>query len=691
MITTVRSRIGLKFNLVVGLVVLAMLGLMVGITIRRQSATLEAGLHSLGENTGVLLARMSVDPLLFKDVMKLDATVEGARGVPGLLYAYVADKEGKPLTSLLGSMNPANPVAKALADEGKLEVAAAVTLLKGRLDVHETVSPILVDEDQIGTVVVGISREENLRALRANELFFALFGVLIMVALVATVTFLFRIFVTSPLGEAAVALARVAEGDLTERIGSTSRDEIGRFLGSADQMILRTRDVLGGIREASEDTTLASGVVRDRAHGLADGAKIQASSVSNAGGTVAELNASQGEVAENAESLRQLSDGMASDILRMVDDAGEVAREASGLSGSVEETSSAIMEMAASVKQVAINVESLSAAATQVVASVNEMASSIKEVERLSGFSAGIAEEVSREASDNGIAAVGRTREGMKRIEEAVNRSAEAFSRLNLKVDDIGGILDVIGDIADQTSLLALNAEILAAQAGEHGRGFSVVAGEVRQLAVRTTGSTREIGGLIKAVKAESKGAESAMAEGMQSVAEGSRLASDAEGTLRTIAQRAVSAVEMSRKIDDVTQQQAAGMSTIAQAVERINEMILQISRATHDQKSGNEAILATSERMRQFTGRVREATDRQAAGGKVIGGTVETVRDRVREISRATAEQRGGSHQIVEAIEAIREVVERNSVMAEDLTKTVERLSQQSAALKEQMARFTL
>ena len=103
--------------------------------------------------------------------------------------------------------------------------------------------------------------------------------------------------------------------------------------------------------------------------------------------------------------------------------------------------------------------------------------------------------------------------EGMKNIKSSVEKTNDFVKKLGVRSDEIGKILNVIDDITDQTTLLALNAAILAAQAGEHGKGFSVVAEEIKDLAERTAFSTQEIGSLIQSVQEEVKGTVQAMGE----------------------------------------------------------------------------------------------------------------------------------------------------------------------------------
>src|SRR5512135_1629229 len=166
-----------------------------------------------------------------------------------------------------------------------------------------------------------------------------------------------------------------------------------------------------------------------------------------------------------------------------------------------------------------------------------------------------------------------KTIDGMNRMETTARRTADVVNRLGGRAESIGSILTVIEDITDQTSLLALNAAILAAQAGEHGKGMSVVATEIRELANRTAASTQEISKLIVAVQEDSREAVAVMGKGVQLTTEGTRLAREAGDALQKILERAGQAREMSHAISRAAAEQTVGMRQVSEAVDRINAM----------------------------------------------------------------------------------------------------------------------
>jgi methyl-accepting chemotaxis protein len=178
----------------------------------------------------------------------------------------------------------------------------------------------------------------------------------------------------------------------------------------------------------------------------------------------------------------------------------------------------------------------------------------------------------------------------MNRIAEVVQKSALTVQALGKSSDQIGEIVQVIDDIADQTNLLALNAAIEAARAGEQGRGFAVVADEVRKLAERTTKATKEIAGMIRQIQKDTSGAVESMSKGTEEVEKGKALADKAGESLKEIIKGAEKAVDVITQVAAASEEQSSTSEQISKSIEMINnvtrestEGIQQIARASED------------------------------------------------------------------------------------------------------------
>jgi methyl-accepting chemotaxis protein len=271
--------------------------------------------------------------------------------------------------------------------------------------------------------------------------------------------------------------------------------------------------------------------------------------------------------------------GMAKAIKRMIAD----------VSGQANSVSDAVAKLSEQAAQIAQSSQKQSDAAASVAAAVEEVTTSINHVAN----QASDTEAVSRKASqlsDEGASVVREASTEMTRIAESFKSSSEQVNELGRRTEQISSIVQVIKDIADQTNLLALNAAIEAARAGEQGRGFAVVADEVRKLAERTAGATNEISGMISTIQNNMHAAVEGMATGAEQVLHGVSLAQKAGTALDDINHGAQEAVHMVHEIANAVSEQSIASTDIANNVERISVMT-QENSASLEQIS-NEAML---------------------------------------------------------------------------------------------------
>jgi len=293
------------------------------------------------------------------------------------------------------------------------------------------------------------------------------------------------------------------------------------------------------------------------------------------------------------------------------DEMGVLAHEVDGMAEKLAETIGKVSVNSIQVSVVANRVhtlagglaknsETLASQSTTIATASEEMAATSSDIARNCNDAAHEGRDAG-EVAASGAEVVDRTVTGMGRIAERVKGSARIVEELGRRSNQIGEIIGTIEDIADQTNLLALNAAIEAARAGEQGRGFAVVADEVRALAERTTRATREIGEMIKSIQNETKSAVTAMEEGVAEVERGSQGAAQSGDALQHILQR----------IDVVTQQ----VNQIATAAEEqtattteVSRNIMSVTEIAHITSNESRDITAEANKLTSLSGALMDA-----------------------------------------------------------------------------------
>lgn len=476
--------------------------------------------------------------------------------------------------------------------------------------------------------------------------------------------------------------------DLNQRLHVETHDEIGQLADDFNTMteklsvmvtqVNRSSIALG---EVSSDIIQVSGKVMSAA-------EQQVSSVNNASSAMTQINASIKGVTQGVESLSQSAHESSSSILEMAASIDEVALSAAALSQSVEEVSSAIGQMTAAIKEVGANAGNLMEAASANASSILEMDSSIKGVEKNALSAASISEAVRKDA-EVGREAVEATILGMARIRDASHITSDSVQTLSRRAGDIGAILSVINEVAGRTNLLALNAAIIAAQAGEHGKGFAVVAGEIKELADRTSRSTGEISQVIKGVHDDTERAVAAIGEAEKIIVEGESLSRKSGEALEKIVSGVQMATVQVNSIARSTTEQAKGSRMISAAMEQVSGMVSQIARSTRELGGGSEMIMTAVERMKTATEQVKNSTREQSSVGNLIAGSTENITEMIRKIKHACDEQSRGSDQIVPAVENIKLTTDSNLEAVRVLNETVSRLKAQIDVLQSEIGRL--
>jgi methyl-accepting chemotaxis protein len=244
-----------------------------------------------------------------------------------------------------------------------------------------------------------------------------------------------------------------------------------------------------------------------------------------------------------------------------------------------EHLASASEEISSSATEQAQSAETQKGQALQVATAMQEMSSTVHEVSENSNLAAEASRKAAETARDGGTI-VEESLAKMRDIAKSVSATAQKVEELGKSSDQIGRIIGVIDDIADQTNLLALNAAIEAARAGEQGRGFAVVADEVRKLAERTTSATKEVAQMVQSIQSETKSAVGAMHEGTKQVEDGVLTTARAGDSLKQI-------IHMSEELGGMITRIATAATEQSSATEQVNQNVEQINRLVGESAIG--------------------------------------------------------------------------------------------------------
>ncbi|MFA7418936.1 MAG: methyl-accepting chemotaxis protein [Melioribacteraceae bacterium] len=476
-----------------------------------------------------------------------------------------------------------------------------------------------------------------------------LLGLIIALAVAITVGYLMSRFITRPILSLQGAAQRVARGDTDFKIDVTREDEFGTLQKSFHEMVININEkaevadriALGDmnvvINQSSEKDVLSKSMQKlkdtlksliDELNQLTQAAqegklKTRGNAAKYAGGfkeIVTGINSTLDEVLipinEGSAVLARMASGdfsvkmegeykgdhkiMLNSINQLGDSLSSVLTE---VRQAVQATASASTQISSSTEEMAAGSQEQSSQTAEVASAVEEMTRTIYETTKNTSMAAENAKLAGSKAVEGGKV-VDETIKGMVRIAEVVNKSAATVETLGNSSNQIGEIVQVIEDIADQTNLLALNAAIEAARAGEQGRGFAVVADEVRKLAERTTKATKEIADMIKQIQKDTSEAVGSMKEGKEEVEKGKVLAQKAGVSLKEIIDGADTVLDIITQVAAASEEQTSAAEEISKSIEGINSV-------TRESAAGIHQIAKAAEDLSRLTISLQDMTNR--------------------------------------------------------------------------------
>ena len=348
--------------------------------------------------------------------------------------------------------------------------------------------------------------------------------------------------------------------------------------------------------------------------------------------------------------IRSLRDTLASNN----ETTANISSGAGVIQESVAATRSSLGQISVSIDQVSHNLKSLNDFVESSIAAMTEIHYTVNAVQE-SGVRSHTMSEAVKGRAEEGVAAVSQVIDGMRGIVRSVEQAEQTIGRLSRKSEEVGTITSVITGLTQKTSLLALNASIIAAQAGEHGRSFAVVADEVRSLAQEAAASTDQINRIIEEIQAFTQETVSHIGQTRQLVDDGMGRGEEMAKSLRQILASSVQAMEMAHDIRRATQEISRSVEAVSRSTEELGEMSSQVSQASREEAQGAKSIVQSVEDVQAMTLDMVAATHKQVENSNCIMSSVEQVGAMATKIFDEMEERRQASQAVVEDLRQVR------------------------------------
>ncbi len=504
------------------------------------------------------------------------------------------------------------------------------------------------------------------------------------------ITYFAGFLITKPAAKLLSYTRWIGSGDLTHSAQVYSSDEFGILTHAFNDTTIKLKDVIAKIRDVTKDVVGISVSLSDTYNNLEKASSREISGLKTAFSSINSTISAIDTIANTVEGIVTQYSDLTSALNQFTSSIGEVDNSAERLTVSIGDISISIEEIVSSIKEVTNNLGELSKYIEESSSSVHEIRSSTKEISAYSINNSKLAEIVVNESLD-GLKSADVTIEGIGKIKQTTDEIVNSINLLVKSSNQIAEVLDSINLIADKTNLLALNAAIIANQAGEHGKGFVVVAQEINELAERTRISTTEIDKIVKSIKSEMQKAKLAADGGIKAVEEGINLTRATHKKLSVINESTKNAHTVTMSIEKMIKEQTITMNTIAEAQEMISKVSKQILTAMNDQVNGTSQISHTVDGIKDLTNKLHTATSEQTKSIQLIAKNADSTMHAITNVNQTLGIQKQENKTAVDTIDNSLKNIEENVSTIRQTETLLVKLKDTLAHLRDSVEWFKL
>lgn len=487
------------------------------------------------------------------------------------------------------------------------------------------------------------------------------------------------------------AASSIGKGDLTGNIEITSRDEIGSILGGLDSMQRNLKELHRGIKKTLSSVFNSKEEILKISSTVEEATSHITSATSDITASVSEIASSSKGIGESIERLYNFTEQTIATLLEFKATVKEIAEVASNLSSFVDDSSSQIEESFSALKTIREGIEETGLRIESTASALQELTKNVEMVREASDYSVRVSNEVSLMIKEKGLSSIKETSRSMEEIKTSQEALGVVVKNLDRFSSEVTKIVNIIDDIAGETKLLSLNAAILAAQAGEQGKGFGVVADQIKLLAERTAQNTKEIGDIIKKLKTEVSGLVERQEKTLQSIHHGMKTVSIAEDVFKEILEKQKASLNQQELIKNATEEEVTAFEDIRQSIEAISAQSEKIIRATKEQDTGNMRILEGIERVKEMAKSLKRSTGELTYGAEVIAKQGGDVHEQVNLIKRAIKELENALSLAERRLQDTMAISEENLRIARALRDNASYLDTAIISLNNEVKRFKI